>query len=99
MRQSWDGVDDGKGDVEVRAYRPIEETVLCQESLLRDLIGDWLYDQLEIQSMACEFYPSLNNNSCVCGCGSDVGGAFVCTSKFSETCMYAIEARKTLPIS
>ena len=41
----------------------------------------------------CEFYPT-EEDDCVCDCGSDVSGHFVCTKQYSLDCQWAIERRK-----
>jgi hypothetical protein len=41
----------------------------------------------------CEFYPT-NPEDCVCACGSDIGGPFVCTEKYSKDCVWAVERRR-----
>jgi len=41
----------------------------------------------------CEFYPS-EDDDCVCACGSDVSGPFVCTKEYSLSCQWAIEERR-----
>lgn len=46
----------------------------------------------------CEFYPSKEEETCVCGCGSDISGSqnsdWICNEKFSKTCQWANERRK-----
>lgn len=41
----------------------------------------------------CEFYPK-EGEGCVCNCGSDVSGKFVCTKEYSLTCICAIQNRR-----
>lgn len=42
----------------------------------------------------CEFYPTPEEETCVCGAGSDVSGKFLCTKEFSMACQWANEERK-----
>ena len=51
--------------------------------MLRSLVGK------------CEFYPSPGTD-CVCDCGSDVSGRFVCTVVYSKTCQWANKRREEL---
>ena len=41
----------------------------------------------------CEFYPAPEEETCVCGRGSDVSGPFVCTMRYSQACPWAQEGR------
>ena len=45
----------------------------------------------------CEFYPSVDDDGCVCDAGSDISGAFICTKKYSESCQWANERREHDP--
>ena len=40
----------------------------------------------------CEFYPT-DPEDCVCDCGSDISGSFICTEEYSNDCQWAIEKR------
>lgn len=40
----------------------------------------------------CEFYP-IDPEDCVCACGSDISGSFICTEEYSNNCTWAIERR------
>lgn len=42
----------------------------------------------------CEFYPHPREETCVCGCGSDVSDSFVCTPEYSQSCQWANQKRK-----
>jgi hypothetical protein len=45
----------------------------------------------------CKFYPRPEEETCVCGAGSDISGAEelgVCTDTLSKECRWANEIRK-----
>jgi len=42
----------------------------------------------------CEFYPT--DGDCVCACGSDISGDFICTKEYSKTCQWANKRRSEL---
>ena len=56
-----------------------------------------LQDIPDKSDSVCELYPRPEEETCVCGGGSDVSGILICSTKYAETCPWANEQREGLP--
>jgi len=45
---------------------------------------------LDAPNGICKYYPK-EKDDCVCGCGSDISGAFICTTAYASKCQWAQE--------
>ncbi len=44
----------------------------------------------------CQFYPRVEDETCVCDAGSDISGSHACTEEYSEACQWAMELKEEI---
>jgi hypothetical protein len=83
---------DSEKDTNYATYPPYKKRAYVQELLDGRNMAVIRVKGKKMEKGKCEFYPE-ERDGCVCACGSDISGLFVCTVAYSLDCEWAKERR------